>query len=381
MAFQGYMKGANIGGWLSQYAQNAGTEHFASYISQKDIQQIASWGADHIRLPVDSRTLLEKDGLYQDDGFYFLDKAIDWCRQSGLNIIIDLHEAPGFNFMTPDYNRLMDSDECQSQMIDLWETIAKRYKSETNHVSYELLNEVNDQTPDRWNSLTNRLVKKIREIDERPYIIVGGIQANAVDQLANLGRFDDDKIVYTFHMYHPFIFTHQRADFTPLGSVMDMNVQYPVSKQTYADTLRQIASGFYKQESDNQQKNTQEINMQGLTVQGFGAHNQKMLLGLENIGKEYVDRCMESALAFIKESDLPVYCGEFGAIINADPTSRTNWIRDVVDFFLQHDIGYAVWNYKEKHFPLVNMDGTVLDTDYIKAIFRENNIEGGALLA
>ena len=48
----GYMRGVNLGGWLSQF--DAPTkEHFDTFITEDDIRRIAGLGLDHVRVPVD----------------------------------------------------------------------------------------------------------------------------------------------------------------------------------------------------------------------------------------------------------------------------------------------------------------------------------------
>ena len=49
---EGYMRGVNLGGWLSQF--DAPTkEHFETFITEADIRRIAGMGLDHVRVPVD----------------------------------------------------------------------------------------------------------------------------------------------------------------------------------------------------------------------------------------------------------------------------------------------------------------------------------------
>ena len=49
--FYGYKNGVNLGGWLSQCGYEK--EHIAGFITEADIDRIASWGCDHVRLPFD----------------------------------------------------------------------------------------------------------------------------------------------------------------------------------------------------------------------------------------------------------------------------------------------------------------------------------------
>ena len=49
--WEGYRHGVNLGGWLSQC--NHTKERYDRFITEDDIRVIASWGLDHIRVPVD----------------------------------------------------------------------------------------------------------------------------------------------------------------------------------------------------------------------------------------------------------------------------------------------------------------------------------------
>jgi len=48
---RGFYKGINLGGWFSQCDYSEETLDF--FITEKNIQKIASWGADHVRIPFD----------------------------------------------------------------------------------------------------------------------------------------------------------------------------------------------------------------------------------------------------------------------------------------------------------------------------------------
>ena len=47
----GFRKGINLGGWMSQCDYSP--EHLDTFITEPDFAQIAEWGFDHVRLPVD----------------------------------------------------------------------------------------------------------------------------------------------------------------------------------------------------------------------------------------------------------------------------------------------------------------------------------------
>ena len=49
--FDGYEKGVDLGGWISQCV-SYDKAHFDNFITEKDIQLIASWGLDHVRVVI-----------------------------------------------------------------------------------------------------------------------------------------------------------------------------------------------------------------------------------------------------------------------------------------------------------------------------------------
>ena len=59
--FEGFMRGVNLGGWLSQCDENT-DEYYASFITEEDIKAIAAAGLDHVRVPVDYPLLETEEG-------------------------------------------------------------------------------------------------------------------------------------------------------------------------------------------------------------------------------------------------------------------------------------------------------------------------------
>ena len=76
--FEGFQNGINLGGWLSQCEHTK--EHYDTFIKETDIEQIAAWGLDHIRVPVDYELIQEEDGTYIEYGFSYIDDCIKWCQ-------------------------------------------------------------------------------------------------------------------------------------------------------------------------------------------------------------------------------------------------------------------------------------------------------------
>ena len=353
----GYMAGVNLGGWISQY-RDLDHEHFKSFITEKDIQTIASWGMDHVRVPVDYPVLEDnaKPGVFLESGFAYLDNAIAWTKKYGINLVIDVHRAPGFSFGSPG-NTLFTDTAMQGRFVALWKAIARRYRGEGANVLYELLNEVVDPDSSRWNSMAEKLISGIREEDSEHSIVVGGIHYNSVKALAALPIFKDDKIVYTFHMYEPMALTHQKARWVKAAMNFNRDMTYPSedikSYLEYLEVLRDVQQG----QSEMDKEFLHRVLL-------------KDYEGLTRMDKKFIYQFLKPAFDFIEKHDKPMYCGEYGVIDHTGMASREAWSADLSDVLLEYGIGRAVWSYKQMSFTLIDKEGKPVSEKLVKAVSK-----------
>lgn len=186
-----------------------------NYITRKDIEFIASTGANTIRLPFNYKIFTNEDfmGLNdENEGFRRVDSVVEWCRDNNLYLILDMHDTPGGQ--TGDniddsygYPWLFESEASQKQFADLWRKIADRYKNETVILGYELCNEPIAPyfaNVDSLNAMLEPTYKRataaIREVDNNHIILLGGSQWNSNFRPFSDWKFDD-KIMYTCHRY------------------------------------------------------------------------------------------------------------------------------------------------------------------------------------
>lgn len=85
---------------LGQTAANAAFQsHWASWITQTDIQQMASYGLNTIRIPIgywmDESIPFAGNEWFPQGGISYLEQVCEWAAEEGFYIIIDLHGAPG----------------------------------------------------------------------------------------------------------------------------------------------------------------------------------------------------------------------------------------------------------------------------------------------
>jgi aryl-phospho-beta-D-glucosidase BglC (GH1 family) len=337
--------GINLGGWISQFPAYD-HQHFKTFILEEDIKRIADWGMDHVRLPVDY-PLLEADdqpGVYKQSGFEYIESCLEWCRDNGLRVILDLHKAPGFAFDALDKNSLFQSPVMQERFLGLWEAITRQFRGRLDDsLAFELLNEIVLPESNSWNLLVKQVLERIRSMDPQRLVLVGGNNYNAVDELQNLEQFPDPDILYTFHFYLPLCLTHQKAPWIPPLVEYNRQLEYPGHQ---AAGLASIAEKYPRD-----------------------THALKKEAGI-SFDKNYLHAMLQPALDFSQRTGQPVYCGEFGVYEGAPMSTRLNWTRDFISLLNEFNIGRAIWTYKALDFGLLDGYGRIVDQELIELASR-----------
>ena len=341
---EGFMKGINLGGWISQF-DTYDKAHFDSFITEKDIEDIAALGFDHVRIPVDYVLFEEEDGTRKEDGFYYLEQCRKWCEKQGLNLLIDLHECYGYSFdplkKDMDREKFFYDEKLQQRFLSLWRRIAERFQAYPGQVAFEPLNEVVlEEVADAWNKVASAWIRMMREICPDSILIVGGVRYSSVISVPELQLPMDDKVVYNFHCYEPIIFTHQGAYWVE-NMPEDFRIGYPLSLEEY-------------RKAD-----------EGLSSDLAGAIYQE---GISQIGEDFFEDIFAPAIAKAAADNACLYCGEYGVIDLADPEDRLRWMQDIHNVFHRHGIGYALWNYKEKDFGLVDKSFATIKDRFVKIL-------------
>ncbi|MBO9596634.1 MAG: cellulase family glycosylhydrolase [Cohnella sp.] len=185
--------------------------YYERYIAEADIARIAREGFNSVRLPLHWRVLMEEGepAVYKESGFRILDQVIAWCREHRLYVVLDLHGAPGGQTGTNiddserDLPELFTDERYRRLTIELWRTLAKRYKDEWIVAGYDLLNEPLPDWFAKYNPLVMPLyrdmIQAIREEDPRHMIILEG--AHWATDWTIFDECPDDNLMLQFHKY------------------------------------------------------------------------------------------------------------------------------------------------------------------------------------
>ena len=294
----GFRRGVNLGGWFSQcdYSEYR-LEHF---ITEKDLDTIAAWGLDHVRIPVDYNVMENEDGTWNDRGFMRIGRALGWCKDRGLKVVLDLHKTAGFSFDLGEAEvGFFGNEKLQDRFYTLWEEMAGRFYDAEN-VAFELLNEVTDPGfIDAWNRIALECIRRIRVIAPDALILVGSYWNNSADAVKDLAAPPDSRVIYNFHCYSPMPFTHQGAPWVP--------------------ALDQSARPSFDE---------------------------------SGIPDDFFDKAFSSAIRAAEENNTCLYCGEYGVIDRATPEDTVKWYRTIHSTFEKYGISRCAWSYKQMDFGL-----------------------------
>lgn len=116
-----FLRGVNLGGWLvlekwmnpdaftgafssavDQYtfdsisgSASALETHWSTFFTESDIQALAATGLNALRIPIGFWAYDNDDTPYQKGADACLEKAIEWARNCGMYVWVDLHGSPG----------------------------------------------------------------------------------------------------------------------------------------------------------------------------------------------------------------------------------------------------------------------------------------------
>lgn len=331
-------KGVNISNWLSQ--SNIRGEQRKKNFTETEVRQLAGFGFDHLRLPVDEEQLFTENSGKIPEAFQLLHNAINWCQHANMRIIVDFHILRSHYFNGP-VPELWTNKEAQSKYLELWSKLSDELKNYPNKlVAYELLNEPVAPEASQWNDLVAQLIPILRKKEPRRKLIIGSNKWQNVDTFAELNvPKGDSNLILSFHFYHPHLLTHYRAEWSELKE-LNVPIHYPGEIITQQD--------FNKQSKADQD----------LVKPYLGTYN-----------KDVLEASIQKAIKRARELGLQLYCGEFGCYTKTPRTNKMNWLKDVVTILRENKIAYSYWEYKGG-FGFCNSSGKVTDQEVLNLLTK-----------
>ncbi len=315
------IKGINIGGWFMMEGYILGgrnipevefKERFKNcygqeslrefenlfrnnFIREEDFKNIASTGANAVRVPFSYKLIEAMPGVYEKDGLDYLERMLSWAEKFKLGVILDLHSACGsqnIDWHSDSRGEALfwQKKEYQKRTYGLWERLATRFREKGALLGYDILNEPVPAQAQRSSKSLKKFYKNviriIRSIDRKHFIFLEGDNyGQRIDFLKDLIQ---EGIVISIHTYQPVNFTF---NFTP-------SFRFP----------GKIDGDLWN----------------GLTIY----------------------RSLEPYWRFAKKNKVRIFVGEFGINWRAGRRGELNWLRNILKAFEDFDFDYAYWTYK-----------------------------------
>jgi endoglucanase len=304
-------KGVNIS-LLEQYWANPKDLYQSDLTPQ--LNAIAKAGFNTVRLPVAfdhfmadsyaplSLTLIQK-----------LNQIYKTCYSLKLNLVIVYHYGKLNN------NNLYSEND---RIIRIWKQVISAMREHaTSNLFFELYNEPTTDM-EVWKSSVTTLVRELRKEDPERIFIVGGANYNGSNELMHMGRLsvDDGKILYTFHFYEPYIFTHQGADWTPEKTFIT-GFPYPFKARRMPGLYNAPEHSLLAQDYNRYPKE---------------ASYQYLWDRIRQISEE------------AQRLNLPLICTETGVINIADKKSRAAYLRDITAIMSEFNLPVMLWDWNDK---------------------------------
>ncbi|WP_443945377.1 glycoside hydrolase family 5 protein [Pedobacter sp. AW1-32] len=306
---QSIRKGINVS-WLEQYWNPDILK--SEKLKEQDFELISRLGFRTIRLPVAfqqfyiSGTTEQKTSVSKHLAY-----ALKMCKRYKLKLILVNH-----------YGNLRKGHlaEDTQVLISLWQDLEKRYRNISNDALYfELFNEPTIDDKD-WRNSALKIIAAIRHSSPARTIIIGASNYNSMYELSRIKPYPVSNLIYTFHFYEPFIFTHQGAAWSG-KQVSTTQIPFPY-QNGLMPALNTDAAGT-----------PGEINYKNYPNEGkYGAIHDKLQI----------------VNAWAKKYNVPLLCGEYGVYNKyATEQSISNYLYCVRTELDKINVPGIIWDYDE----------------------------------
>ena len=304
-----FHRGVNLTGWF----QTSSARHIQfTKFTEKDFVNIKSLGCDVIRLPINLHYMTggEPDYIIDPLFFYFLDQAVGWAGKHQIHLLIDNHT----------FDPAVNTDPAVGQiLVKVWKQMAQHYKDSSRYIYYEILNEPHGIADNTWNQIQKAVIDTIRTVDTLHTLIVGPAGWNSYNNLAYMSHYADTNLIYTFHFYDPFLFTHQGASWTDPSMVPVSGIPFPYNAEEMPQVPAELVGTWIGSSYDS------------YSYDGTVARVKQLL---------------NTAINFRNNRHVPVFCGEFGVYIpNSSNEDRVYWYGVVRKYLEENKIAWTIWDY------------------------------------
>ena len=322
-------RGINLNAWFTSWANPVA---YATAFRADEAAFLKRAGFTVCRLPLAPDLLFDPSNPGAPTAeIRYVDRAVRLLLDAGLAVVLDPIHGPSSN---ADWESKLDHDPGFLASVETyWEALARHYAAISgDRIFFEVMNEPHLSArekvdPSWWQPVQAALVAAIRRGAPTNTIIATGERWGGIDGLAELKPLADPNVVYSFHWYEPFTFTHQGATWTAPVQAELAGIPYPSSPDAVAGPAAALADPK--------------------------ARAQVLRYGRESWDAARIRAGLARAADWAAANRVALFCGEFGVYRKEAPAAdRLSWIRDVRTSLESLGIGWSMWDY-ETDFGLV----------------------------
>jgi endoglucanase len=310
-----------------------------------ELRALRRTGFDFVRLAVDPGPFLQFQGSRRDGLDRILMARVKSILSSGLSVIVDFHPSD----MHEDYRaevltRGVGTAAFQDYLRLLGRTAQLLDALQSRRVALEIMNEP-PVRPDAWRPMLEAAYTTIRDRAPHLLLVLDGGDAPIPENTKALARFKDDPaILFSFHYYEPYQFTHQGASWMAARYLAD--VPYPALARSLQDSLDASAATIA----------TADLPLPQKLLAKSDAQQRLESYRSSSFDRTTIARSFDSIANWARDHGVPlkrVILGEFGAmkndrLVNATRhAERARWFRDVREEAEARGFIWAAWVYRE----------------------------------
>lgn len=308
-------RGVNLPIWFT-YRDQSGIDPALWHPSANDWRQIKALGLQHVRVQFDPAYFTDPNtpGALRVDRMAALKRDLAPAWANGLVVVLAAEP------LGPEKSRLVKDDAGIAELALFWQQFAQVFKAvKPSRLVFELLNEPTDTDALRNRVLMQRLVDAVRRVAPKHTLVVEGHAYSSIDELIAFEPLSAANLVYSFHFYEPYNFTHQGATWGwPMAQKLK-GLPYPSSPEA-------VQAALQAAEDD--------------------AKPHIATYGEQKWDRTRIEARLDLVRDWQRAKGVAVWCGEFGAAkLGAPEDARHRWLLDVRNALEARGIPWTLFDY------------------------------------
>lgn len=335
---------------------------------------IRALGFDFVRLTVDPGPLLATEGERRQEALAVLSAAVQKLTAADLKVVFNLHSISQIPKYSKDViNAPAASAEVAGYVAMNADVARMLVPLGLDKVAFEPFNEPGHYPCDpsgsgEWQQIMTDTVKAVRAVSSDITLVATGACGGDVIGLVYLQPdFDDPNILYSFHMYEPHLFTHQRSD---VEGDFASGLPWPASAGS-AESVIDALSAHMQAAGLGPAEQTRNLFAVGGYIEQYFA---------EDWGQSQLEARFGQVVDWARANNIPtsrLFMGEFGAILmsadgrmGAFDADRLRYLTAVRSEAERYGMPWAVWEYSNPYgmSVIVPVGPAVPDREMLRAL-------------